>query len=237
MESTNALVVSGLEVRRGALPVLHGVELRLDGPSLAILGRNGAGKTTLCSALIGLLPAGRGSIRFNGVELAGRKPHDIAGQGVSIVPQGRRVFPSLTVDEHLRLMQGRRPGPWTVERVYTVFPRLAERRRNFGNQLSGGEQQMLAIGRALLTNPRLLILDEPSEGLAPKIVDHLLEVLGGLRYDGTSVLIVEQNLRVGTSAAERVAIMSGGQIALVTSSRELWEDDGLQQRYLGVSAH
>ncbi|WP_236025278.1 ABC transporter ATP-binding protein [Arenibaculum pallidiluteum] len=235
--STNALVISGLEVHRGVVPVLHGVDLQLDGQTLAILGRNGAGKTTLCNTLLGLLRAEKGSIRFNGVELAGLKPHQIAEHGLTIVPQGRRVFASLTVEEHLRLVAGRRPGPWTIPRIHDVFPRLAQRRRNHGNHLSGGEQQMLAIARALLTNPKLLVLDEPSEGLAPKIVDDLLDVLRAVNMEGTSILIVEQNLRVGTTASERVAIMSGGQIALVTSSKQLWEDEEMQHRYLGVSTH
>jgi len=235
--STNSLVISGLEVHRGVVPVLHGVDLQLDGQTLAILGRNGAGKTTLCNTLLGLLSAEKGSIRFNGAELAGLKPYQIAAHGLTIVPQGRRIFPSLTVEEHLRLVAGRRPGPWSLKRIYEVFPRLRQRGRNHGNHLSGGEQQMLAIARALLTNPRLLILDEPSEGLAPKIVDDLLDVLRAVNDEGTSILIVEQNLRVGTTASDRVAIMAGGQIALVTTSKRLWEDEELQQRYLGVSAH
>jgi branched-chain amino acid transport system ATP-binding protein len=233
----STLVIEGVEVRRGALPVLHGVDLELEDEPIAVLGRNGAGKTTLCLALIGLLPIARGSIRFRGTELAGLRPEAIAAHGVTIVPQGRRVFRSLTVDEHLRLMVGRRGGNWTVERVYSTFPRLAERKRHYGTQLSGGEQQMLAIGRALLTNPQLIILDEPSEGLAPAIVDHLLDVFRSLQAEGTAILLIEQNLRVGTMAAERVALMSAGQIALVTDARRLLEDDELQQRYLGVSTH
>lgn len=235
--ASDALVIRDLEVRRGVLPVLHALSLEIAHEPIAVLGRNGAGKTTLCYALMGMLPVSSGSIQFGGVELAGLSSEQIAGHGLSIVPQGRRVFPSLTVDEHLSLVAGRRPGRWTIARIYETFPRLAERRRNYGTQLSGGEQQMLAISRALLTNPRLIILDEPSEGLAPKIVDHLIDVFRVLQTDGTAILLIEQNLRVGTSAAKRIALMSAGQIALLTESDRLLADEQLQHRYLGVSAH
>jgi branched-chain amino acid transport system ATP-binding protein len=233
----DTLRVEGLRVLRGRLPVLHGVDLCLGDEPLGMLGRNGAGKSTFCAALMGLLPVAAGSIVFNGVNLVGKSAQQIAALGITLVPQGRRVFRSLTVDEHLRLMQGLRPGPWTRERVYAEFPRLAERRGNFGNQLSGGEQQMLAIGRALMTNPRLMVLDEPSEGLAPTIVDDLLRTLAALRDSGVAILLVEQNLRVGTRAAPQVAVMAAGQIVLVTDSKALMADEQMQQRYLGVSAH
>jgi branched-chain amino acid transport system ATP-binding protein len=233
--ATDTLVLEGLKVHRGALPVLHGVDLSLGDEPLAVLGRNGAGKTTLCHAIMGLLRPSAGSIRFHGAELAGRAPNEIAAYGITIVPQGRRVFPSLTVHEHLRLIAGRRGGAWNIDRVYATFPRLLVRQAHFGNQLSGGEQQMLAIARALLTNPRLIILDEPSEGLAPAIVDHLLDILRTLSNDGTGILLVEQKLRVGTAAAKRVALMAAGQVALVTDTARLLEDDELQQRYLGVT--
>jgi branched-chain amino acid transport system ATP-binding protein len=233
--ATDTLVLEGLKVHRGALPVLHGVDLALGDEPLAVLGRNGAGKTTLCHAIMGLLRPSAGSIRFHGAELAGRAPNEIAAYGITIVPQGRRVFPSLTVHEHLRLIAGRRGGAWNIDRVYATFPRLLVRQAHFGNQLSGGEQQMLAIARALLTNPRLIILDEPSEGLAPAIVDHLLDILRTLSNDGTGILLVEQKLRVGTAAAKRVVLMAAGQVALVTDTARLLEDDELQQRYLGVT--
>jgi branched-chain amino acid transport system ATP-binding protein len=228
-------VVEGVVAHRGPMQVLHGVDLHLAHEPLAVLGRNGAGKTTLCHAIMGLLPVSRGSIRFDGHELVGKSPDAVAGLGVSIVPQGRRVFPSLTVDEHMRLMARRATGPWDVSRIYRTFPRLAERKGNYGNQLSGGEQQMLAISRSLLLNPRLLILDEPSEGLAPLIVEQLLQVLRALADEGTSILLVEQKLRVGTSAARQVAIMSAGQIAHVGASEQLLQDEALQHQYLGVS--
>jgi branched-chain amino acid transport system ATP-binding protein len=227
--------VEALVAHRGPMQVLHGVDLLVDREPVAVLGRNGAGKTTLCQAIMGMLPVTGGSIRFRGVELAGKAPEAIAALGITIVPQGRRVFPSLTVHEHMRLMAGRSTGAWDVARIYRTFPRLAERKSNYGNQLSGGEQQMLAIARSLLRNPRLMILDEPSEGLAPLIVEHLLSVLRGLPAEGTSVLLVEQKLRVGTAAAARVALMSAGQIAHVGSADQLLADEALQQQYLGVS--
>jgi branched-chain amino acid transport system ATP-binding protein len=230
------LVLEGVEAHRGAMAVLHGVNLVVGDEPVAVLGRNGAGKTTLCHAIMGLLPVGKGSIRFDGVELVGKSPDEIAAHGVTIVPQGRRVFASLTVDEHMRLTAGRRPGGWNIRRVYQTFPRLAERKANYGNQLSGGEQQMLSIARALLTNPRLIILDEPSEGLAPLIVDHLLDLLRLLCAEGTSILLIEQKLLVGTTAAAQIALMSAGQIALLTDGARLLEDEQMQQKYLGMAA-
>jgi branched-chain amino acid transport system ATP-binding protein len=234
---TSTLVVRDLHVDRGALPILHGLNLKLDSGRLAVLGRNGAGKSTLCNALIGLLPVKSGSIALDGVELTGKAPHQFAAAGVTLVPQGRRVFPSLTVDEHLRLMDGRRPGPWTATRIYDTLPRLAERKRNYGNQLSGGEKQMLAIARALLTNPRLMILDEPSEGLAPLIVDQLLRVIDTCHEQGISILLVEQNMRVGMRAADRIALMSSGIVAQMVESEALIADEALQHQYLGIATH
>lgn len=235
-QNTSALTIRGLHVRRGSLEVLHGVDLTVEpGKPVALLGRNGAGKSTLCEALLGLMQITAGYIDFGGVELAGLPPQHIAAHGITIVPQGRRVFRSLTVDEHLRLMDGLKPGPWSRERVYRAFPRLAERKRNFGNQLSGGEQQMLAIARALMTNPRLIVLDEPSEGLAPAIVDDLLKTLSQLDSDGVSILLVEQNMRVGLRAAERIAVMSAGVITLTTDADTLKGDVALQQRALGLA--
>jgi branched-chain amino acid transport system ATP-binding protein len=155
---------------------------------------------------------------------------------VALVPQGRRTFPSLTVDEHLRLVSQGKSAAWNIERVYETFPRLAERKDNGGTQLSGGEQQMLAISRALLMNPKLVIMDEPSEGLAPVIVDHLIEVLRGLSREGMGVLLVEQNLRVATAVADTVAIMVTGRVAATMPATTLANDEDLQKRYLGVSS-
>src|SRR5207244_3364933 len=191
----------------------------------------------LCAAIVGMTPPrATGSIRFAGNELIGKPSYRIARQGIGYVPQGRRLFPSLSVDEHLRMVEARRgdSNRWTPERVYELFPRLAERKRNGGAQLSGGEQQMLAIGRALLTNPQLLIMDEPSEGLAPAIIEMLTGVFLKLAADGLRILLIEQNLAVATSLAERHLVMIGGEIAAETTARELGASPELQRRYLGV---
>jgi branched-chain amino acid transport system ATP-binding protein len=202
---------------------------------VAIVGRNGMGKSTLCAAIMGITPPRTdGSIRFEGNELVGRPSHKIAGLGVGYVPQGRRLFPSLSVDEHLRMVAGRNGGAWNVRRVYELFPRLAQRKRHGGAQLSGGEQQMLAIGRALLTNPKLLIMDEPSEGLAPAVIEVLVETFGKFEEEGLRILLIEQNLAVATSLAERQLIMIGGEIAAETTAAELAKSPELQRRYLGV---
>ena len=206
--------------------------------SVAVVGRNGMGKTTLCAAIMGMMPSlrgsAKGSVRFMGAELIGRPPYKIANLGVGYIPQGRRLFPSLTVDEHLRMLAPRGGDGWTIEKVYNLFPRLAERKRNGGAQLSGGEQQMLAIGRALLTNPRLLVMDEPSEGLAPAVIENLIEVFRRLEDEGLRILLIEQNLGVATSLAQRQLIMLGGEIALETTAGKLAGDPELQRRDLGV---
>ncbi|MFN3854763.1 MAG: ABC transporter ATP-binding protein [Phreatobacter sp.] len=228
------LAISGLHVRFGEAHILQGIDLTVGSDPLAIVGRNGMGKTTLCQAIMGMVATSEGSIRFGERELAGLSPDRIARAGIALVPQGRRTFPSLTVHEHLRLV-ARRGTAWTIERIYETFPRLAERRGNGGTQLSGGEQQMLAIARALLMDPKLVIMDEPSEGLAPVIVDHLIEVLKGLSREGMGVLLVEQNLRVATEVAGQVVIMVTGRVAARMASAELAADSDLQRRYLGVS--
>jgi branched-chain amino acid transport system ATP-binding protein len=193
------------------------------------------GKTTLCLAVMGLLPQAKGSIRFEGRELMGRPPYKVAGAGIGFVPQGRRLFTSLTVDEHFRMLRPSNGGKWTIDRVYELFPRLAERKGISGTQLSGGEQQMLAIGRALLTNPKLLIMDEPSEGLAPTIVEQLVETCKSLVDEGIAVLVVEQNLGVATALAERQLVMVAGEIATETTAQAIANDPDAQQRYLGVT--
>ncbi|HEY6776505.1 MAG TPA: ABC transporter ATP-binding protein [Thermoleophilaceae bacterium] len=231
-----------LEVKRlngyyGSAHVLQDVSFEVGDEPLAIIGRNGMGKSTLCHALLGLLGSATGSVRFREREMMGQAPHRIASAGLGFVPQGRRLFPSLTVDEHLRLVAGRRDGKrWTPKRVYELFPRLADRKGIGGAQLSGGEQQMLAIARALLTNPRLLIMDEPSEGLAPTVVEDLIATVRGLSDEGTSLLLVEQNLGVATSLADRQLVMVAGRIAAETTAAELEADPEAQQRYLGVVA-
>jgi branched-chain amino acid transport system ATP-binding protein len=228
------LEVSGLNAFYGGAQALHDVTFSMDLESLAIIGRNGMGKTTLCATIIGFSPPrASGSVRFQGAELVGRPSYKVARAGIGYVPQGRRLFPSLTVDEHLKIA-ARNGGAWNRGRVYELFPRLAERRGNGGAELSGGEQQMLAIGRALLGNPKLLIMDEPSEGLAPAIVEMLVDTFKKLEEDGLAILLIEQKLDVATSLAERQLVMVGGEIALETTAAELERDSDMQRRYLGV---
>jgi uncharacterized protein (UPF0261 family)/ABC-type branched-subunit amino acid transport system ATPase component len=225
------LVVEGLDVYYGRAHALQGVNLSIDQGVLGIVGRNGMGKTTLCNAITGLVPA-RGSIRLAGEEILGLAPNEITKRGIAYVPQGRRVWPSLSVDETLRLVAGRRRE---VDRVYAMFPRLAERRGHGGAQLSGGEQQMLAIGRALLLNPRLLVMDEPTEGLAPVIVEQVAQALRELAAEGRiAVLLIEQNLGVAISVADRIGLMVNGRIAREMPAAELAADRELQERLLGV---
>lgn len=207
------LAVRDLDGPIGRAHILHGIELDHPATPLALVGRSGMGKTTLCCALAGMLPASAGSssIRFDGLELAGRPAHRVARQGIALVPQGRRCFPSLSVHEHPKLV-ARRGGHFSIDRIYAIFPRLAERRRNGGTQLSGGEQQMQSIGRALLIEPRLLILDEPGEGLAPVMVDHLCTVLADLARDAMRVLLVEQKLAIAGRVCPEVAVMLNRRI-------------------------
>jgi branched-chain amino acid transport system ATP-binding protein len=233
------LEVRDLDAYYGRAHILQGVSFTMTSESVAIIGRNGMGKTTLCAAIMGIRPPdARGSIRFRGEELCGRASYRIAGAGIGYVPQGRRLFPSLTVDEHLRMIAKRSATNgvrrWTPSDVYELFPRLAERRRNGGAQLSGGEQQMLAIGRALLTSPRLLIMDEPSEGLAPAIIETLIETFKKLEQQGLRILLIEQNLAVATALAERQLIMVAGRIFTETTATAIANDPDLQRRFLGV---
>jgi uncharacterized protein (UPF0261 family)/ABC-type branched-subunit amino acid transport system ATPase component len=232
------LEIRALNVYYGASHALQGVDVSLKGGVLSVVGRNGMGKTTLCKAIMGLVPIASGSINFAGQSLVGLAPADIAQLGIGYVPQGRRLWRSLTVDEHLRLVSGRRKGAWTIDRVYATFPRLAERKSNGGGQLSGGEQQMLAISRALLANPRLLVMDEPTEGLAPVIVAQVEEMLQRLGEEGDmDVLVIEQNIGVACAVAENVAIMVNGRINRILPAAELSGDRDLQQRLLGVGRH
>jgi uncharacterized protein (UPF0261 family)/ABC-type branched-subunit amino acid transport system ATPase component len=225
------LVVEGLDVYYGRAHALQGVSLAIDQGVLGIVGRNGMGKTTLCNAVTGLVPA-RGSVRLLGEEILGLAPNQITKRGIAYVPQGRRVWPSLSVDETLRLVAR---GKREVERIYAMFPRLAERRNNGGGQLSGGEQQMLAIGRALLLQPRLLVMDEPTEGLAPVIVEQVAQALRDLAAEGgIAVLLIEQNLGVAMSVADRIGVMVNGRIAQEMPTAALAADRELQERLLGV---
>jgi branched-chain amino acid transport system ATP-binding protein len=219
----------------GRARVLHDVGFEMGREPVALIGRNGMGKTTLCLTIMGLMARADGSVRFEGQELMGRAPYKISGAGIGYVPQGRRLFPSLSTEEHLDMLGAGGGGRWNKAAIWELFPRLAERRKIGAAQLSGGEQQMLAIARALLGNPKLLIMDEPSEGLAPAIVENLIGTCQGLVQEGVGLLLVEQNLGVATSLAERQLIMVAGEIATEMSGKALLDDPDAQQRYLGVS--
>src|SRR6185312_3641448 len=222
---TDALLeVEGLNGYYGTAHVLQDVGFSMGAEPVALIGRNGMGKSTMCAAIVGLLERKDGSVRLDGVELMGKPAYRIAKAGVGYVPQGRRLFTSLTVDEHLEIVGAKKDAAWTPDRVYELFPRLAERKHVSGTSLSGGEQQMLAIGRALLTNPRLLIMDEPSEGLAPTIVEGLIQTIKDLAAAGMGLLVVEQNLGVATSLADRQLVMVAGSIATETTASELLSD-------------
>jgi branched-chain amino acid transport system ATP-binding protein len=236
-EPAPLLEVENVNAFYGTAQALEDVSFTISAGATSMVGRNGMGKTTLCNAIVGIPPARvTGSIRYRDTELVGMPSYKIAKLGIGYVPQGRRLFPSLSVDEHLRMLAGRGDGAkrWTVARIYELFPRLSERRRNGGAQLSGGEQQMLAIGRALITNPSLLIMDEPSEGLAPSIIEQLIETFQALEHEGLSILLIEQNLGMATAIAERQLVMVAGSIAAETTAAALSTDMELQRRYLGV---
>jgi branched-chain amino acid transport system ATP-binding protein len=233
------LAVEDLNAWYGSAHIVQGATFAVGEEPVAVIGRNGMGKSTLCQAILGLVdaePGGRvtGSVRLAGEQLVGRSVHKIAATGIGYVPQGRRIFRSLTVHEHLRMVS-RRGSDWTPERVYELWPRLAERRKVGAASLSGGEQQMLAIGRALMTEPRIVIMDEPSEGLAPAIVGELTQTLAGLVGEGLRILVVEQNLRVATSLADRLLVMLNGRVVDETSPAALEADPIAKQRYLGIT--
>ncbi len=232
------LEIEALETGYGETRVIHGLSLAVPpGRVTAVLGRNGAGKSTTLKAVMGLLPASGGEIRFEGRSLLGLRPFDVARRGLAYVPETRDIFPSLTVRENLELAARRfaRPGAaWTLERALELFPRLRERLDNGGQQLSGGEQQMLAIARALLMNPRLLVLDEPTEGLAPIIVQLIHGVLGDLRREGLSMLLVEQNFGFATSLADEVRIVGRGTVVWAGTPAEIRADADAQAQWLGV---
>ncbi len=235
---TEALALSGVDALYGESHVLHGVSFSLNaGRVLALLGRNGAGKTTCMSSIIGFLPPRRGDIRLFGDAIGRLSPEAISRKGVGFVPQGRRIFPKLTVRENLVVSRQSRTGgraQWTLERVIDLFPRLKDRLEQMAGSLSGGEQQMLAIGRALMGNPRLLLMDEPSEGLAPLIVAEVKRTLLRLKEEGHSILLVEQNVKLALDLADEVVILNTGRVAFNGSAGQVRNDQALITQHLGV---
>src|SRR5215813_12871717 len=228
------LEVEDVHTYYGDSHILHGVSLRVaKGEAVAILGRNGAGKTTTIRSIVGFTPPRAGRIALNGEEIHGWRPYRIARRGVALVPQGRRIFAPLSVKENL--LVGARADGFTVERIFALFPRLRERQQQVAGTLSGGEQQMLALGRALLTNGRMLLLDEPSEGLAPLIVREIGRIVATLKDDRLSILLVEQNYHLALQVADRVYVMNKGQIVYEGSPASLERDEEVKRRYLGVS--
>jgi branched-chain amino acid transport system ATP-binding protein len=216
--------------------ILHGVSLEVrEGEIVTLLGRNGAGKTTTLRSLVGLTRAREGVVRIFGNTTTDWPPYRIAALGVGYVPEGRRIFANLTVEENLKVPL-ERPGPWTIARIHQLFPRLAERKGNKGRQLSGGEQEMLAIARALILNPQLLILDEPSQGLAPLIVQEVFKVVTSARREGISILLVEQNVRAATEIADRAYVLDDGRVVFSGKAAEFAEDENCVRALAGASA-
>ena len=232
------LRVEKLETAYGVSQVLFGVSFAIQaGEVVTLLGRNGMGKTTTVLSIMGVVGARAGSVTLHGKELRGLPSYRIAQAGLGLVPEGRQVFPNLTVHENLVATAANRDGrksAWTLERVFSFFPQLAERRRNYGNQLSGGEQQMLAIGRALMTNPKLLILDEATEGLAPLIRVEIFQSIHRLKPEGLSILLIDKDVRALVQIADRHTVLEKGRVVWTGSSAELSASEGVQHRYLGV---
>jgi branched-chain amino acid transport system ATP-binding protein len=232
-----ALEAENLHTFYGKSHILHGVDLAVEaGQIVALLGRNGAGKTTTMRTLMGLTPCREGRVRVFGADLTNEPPFVVANRGVGYVPEGRRIFPNLTVDENLRVPATRSRGPWTIGRVYELFPRLGERRASKGRQLSGGEQEMLSIARALVLNPSLLLLDEPSQGLAPLVVRDVFRVVAGMRAEGISVLLVEQNVRMSLEIADHAFILDDGRVIHSGPAKELAQDEKRVRAMAGASA-
>ena len=234
-DAARMLELDNVHAYYGDSHVLHGVSLSIGrGEIVSLLGRNGAGKTTTVLAIMGYLPPNPGRIVHAGTDLKGMPPHRIARRGFGFVPQERGIFPSLTVEENLTVAARRNNGRWSLTDVYALFPRLAERVSNLGFQLSGGEQQMLSIARALMLNPQIILLDEPSEGIAPIIVEEIVGVLRSIRGEGVAVLLVEQNLRVALDLADRHYVMSKGQVCYTGTSAELRHNERVLSDYLSV---
>ena len=232
----NVLEATGLNSFYGKSHILHDVAIEVrEGELVTLLGRNGAGKTTTLRSLVGLTPPRQGRVTIFGHDTTAWPPFRIAASGVGYVPEGRRIFGNLTVEENL-LVPIDRPGPWTLARVYDLFPRLHERRSNKGRQLSGGEQEMLAIGRALLLNPRLLMLDEPSQGLAPLIVREVFNAVVGMRAEGIAVLLVEQNVRAAVAIADRAYVLDNGAVVYEGKAAEFAADEARVRQLAGASS-
>ena len=238
MANTPLLEVEGIETRYGRSQVLHGVSLSIaPGETVTLMDRNGMGKTTTVRSIMGLTPAASGSIRFDGQEVRTFPAYRVAKLGIGLVPEGRQVFPNLTARENLVATAARRSQsatPWTLDAIFDLFPRLAERQDSMGNLLSGGEQQMLAVGRALMTNPRLLILDEATEGLAPLIRREIWRCLVRLKAQGQAVLVIDKNVAALTKIADRHYMIERGRVVWTGTSRELAAAPDIQHRYLGV---
>jgi branched-chain amino acid transport system ATP-binding protein len=233
---TAALTAEGLQTYYGKSHILHGVSIEAaEGQVTALLGRNGAGKTTTLRSLMGLTQPREGKVTIFGEQTTHWPPYRVAALGVGYVPEGRRIFPNLTVEENL-MVPLERPGPWTPASIYHLFPRLKERRLNRGRQLSGGEQEMLSIARALLLNPKLLILDEPSQGLAPLIVREVFRIVARMRAEGISVLMVEQNVRISLEVADHAYVLDDGHVVYSGPARELAADEARVQALAGASA-
>ncbi len=233
------LALTGVEAAYGPVPVLHGIDIEVGADEVVcLLGGNAAGKTTTMKTVIGVVPTSGGTIRFDGTTISGMAPPDIVGRGIAIVPEGRRIFPRLTVQENLDLgaydrTDGKSAIAADLERIFGLFPRLAERRAQLGGTLSGGEQQMLAIGRALMARPRLLLMDEPSMGLAPALVDQVFEIIADIHSRGTAIFLVEQNARMALEVASRGYVLQQGRIVAEGTSDELLASDAIAEAYLG----
>jgi len=230
------LSVEAIESGYGGTPVLRGVDFAIgEGEALALLGRNGMGKTTTVRTLFGLLPLRSGRITFDGRTISGQRPYTIARAGLGLVPEGRQIFPTLTVEENL-IATARGSGRWTLAAIYTQFPRLAERRRHYGDQLSGGEQQMLAIGRALMTDPKLLVLDEATEGLAPLIRVEIWSCLAKLKREGQSILLIDKNISALLRLVDRLAVIEKGRIVWRGSVQAFRSEPAVADRYLHIGS-
>ena len=233
------LSLRGVKAAYGPVPVLHGLDIEVGGDEVVcLLGGNAAGKTSTMKIILGVLPLQGGSVHFEGEEISGKAPPDIVSRGIAIVPEGRRIFPRLSVQENLDLgaydrTDGRAAIHDDLERIFGLFPRLAERRKQYGGTLSGGEQQMLAIGRALMARPKLMLMDEPSMGLAPALVDTVFEIIADIHEQGTAIFLVEQNARMALNVASRGYVIQQGRIVTEGSSAELLQSDAGQEAYLG----